>query len=884
MKGETKRGQAELTEPWGKLAHDASGRVVAVQTLRDHSADVAAVLRALVEVDGVSARLAVLAGRPLDPTTVARLEYLTYLHDCGKVNRGFQARIVQSAPVIGHIKPLAALFGRVPDKSLMIAGYDAIGAEHLARWGDGVTSLLDAIFSHHGRAWPADEPGVGQARYWKPGPDGEPIAELRRLRLDADSEFPRAHALDVPDLPGGNGFVHAIAGLVQLADWIASSDWQRIITTEARSEWAQRQLRRIGLDPAPWRAQLVSGVPAFSDLFRGEPYETQTVTQSVGGRLVILESETGSGKTEAALHRFSRLFADGSVDGLYFALPTRTAAAQIHARVAAFVARLWSAGPPPFVLAVPGYLDDDADGSLPSASDSLDEAEQDSRIARTWAAEHPKRYFSALVGVGTIDQALLAALRVKHAHLRGASLMRHLLVVDEVHASDAYMRGLLLQLLTDHLATGGHALLLSATLGAEVREAFLTAASGERVADLAPIPIETAIARPYPLVSASEGRLVTETPVAARRREKRVRMHEVPSIEDADAIATLALRAAREGAKVLVVRNSVAGAIEVQSALERLADSDERVVFRLAGQATLHHGRFAREDRRALDSAVEVHLGKNRPAGGLVLVGTQTLEQSLDIDSDVLVTDLCPVDVLLQRIGRLHRHVRSVGTREGERAPLFATASAHVLSPRDGLRPLLSPRRRGQRHGLGFALVNGEVRGVYPDLAVSEATRRLLTAYPEWRIPEMNRLVVERALHSEAIAELLADMPADERTEWQGHRLEVEGQVIALGQVARDNVLRRDEPFMEQGAVDDAMIATRLGARDRLVDLPRGTAGPFGWEIRRIAVPSWMLREVPLEALPRVVPGVEARGVELEWEGTTLTYDRLGLRPKEGGA
>lgn len=877
-------GASTPSIPWGKLVRDARGQVTALQSLRDHSADVAAVLHELLELRGLKTRLALLAGRELDATTVDRLAYLTFLHDCGKVNRGFQARFALGAPIVGHIKPLAALFGRAADRALMTAGQAAIGANSLLTWGDGVTRLLDAIFSHHGKPWPADEPGVGQARFWKSGPEGDPIAELQRLRLDADAAYPHAHDIDAPILPADECFVHAVAGLVQLADWIASSDWRRASRSEARNEWARRQLRRIGLDPAPWQSRCASEAPSFGALFGGAPYVSQTVARSATGRLVILESETGSGKTEAALYRFARLFSEGAVDGLYFALPTRTAAAQIHARVAEFVARMWGSDTPPFVLAVPGYLDDDADGALPGAPDSLDGPEDDTRADRTWAAEHPKRYFSAVIGVGTIDQALLAALRVKHAHLRGASLMRHLLVVDEVHASDAYMRGLLLQLLRDHLVAGGHALLLSATLGAEVRAAYLTASSGERVADLEPIRLDAAVACPYPLVTAAEGRSVTSTPVGGSGREKRVQMHEIPAIEDEDAIAALALATALEGAKVLVVRNSVAGAIQVQAALERLADRDERVLFRLAGQATLHHGRFAREDRRALDSAVEAHLGKQRPAGGFVLVGTQTLEQSLDIDADVLVTDLCPADVLLQRLGRLHRHARRVGLREGERAAQFADPAAYVLSPREGLRSLLSPRRRGQRHGLGFALVNGEVRGVYPDLAVSEATRRLLTRYPEWRLPEMNRLLVERALHSDAIAELMAEMPDDERTEWQRHRLEVEGHVIALGQVARDSVLRRDQPFMEQGAVDDEIISTRLGARDRLVDLPVGTLGPFGWEVRRLGVPSWMLRNVPADATSRVVTRDGMQGFELHWEGMVLQYDRFGLRPQEAQA
>ena len=126
-----------------------------------------------------------------------------------------------------------------------------------------------------------------------------------------------------------------------------------------------------------------------------------------------------------------------------------------------------------------------------------------------------------------------------------------------------------------------------------------------------------------------------------------------PLMRDRYAVAERALHAARDGAKVLVVRNTVGYAIATQQALEELAsgDEDRALLFSCRGVPTLHYGRFAAVDRRLLDREVEGCLGKGRRAGGLVVVGTQTLEQSLDIDADFLMTDLCPVDVLLQRIG-----------------------------------------------------------------------------------------------------------------------------------------------------------------------------------------------------------------------------------------
>ena len=171
------------------------------------------------------------------------------------------------------------------------------------------------------------------------------------------------------------------------------------------------------------------------------------------------------------------MYAAGLVDGLYFALPTRAAAVQIHGRVEHFVANLFPDGQrPDVVLAVPGY---DAAGGLPDYAAGYDSS-QDGHYdrGRPWAAERPKKFLAAQIAVGTVDQAMLGALKVRNAHLRSSSLARNLLVVDEVHASDVYMGVVLQRLLDAHTGAGGYALLMSATLGSAARETL--AAVGRR--------------------------------------------------------------------------------------------------------------------------------------------------------------------------------------------------------------------------------------------------------------------------------------------------------------------------------------------------------------------------------------------------------------------
>lgn len=401
--------------------------------------------------------------------------------------------------------------------------------------------------------------------------------------------------------------------------------------------------------PRPVPAQAVAGAVAPED------------------HLVILESETGSGKTEAALWRFTRLFAAGKVSGLYFAVPTRAAARQLHGRVVEAMLRTFSEDGPEPVLAIPGMLRaGECEGQrLPDWEVRWDD--DGDAAPRRWAAEHATRFLAATVAVGTVDQAMLAGLKVKHAHMRGSAVARSLMVVDEVHASDSYMTEVLTRLLDGHLAVGGYAMLMSATLGARARTRW----TGEALTDFA-----EALGTPYPAVwvkGEPEPRAVAGT-----GRSKTVHLESVETIEPAET-ARRAIAEAKRGARILVIRNTVRKAVETwRAALDAGAES---LLVCAAGHAALHHGRFAGEDRALLDRAVEMALrpDRSREPQGCIVIGTQTLEQSLDVDADLLITDLCPMDVLLQRIGRLHRH--DICRRpEG-----FEAARAVVLLPNGGL-------------------------------------------------------------------------------------------------------------------------------------------------------------------------------------------------------
>ena len=225
-----------------------------------------------------------------------------------------------------------------------------------------------------------------------------------------------------------------------------------------------------------------------------------------------------------------------------------------------------------------------------------------------------------------------------------------------------------------------------------------------------------------------------------------------------------------------------------------------------------------------LDGAVEDVLGQmagSRLDAGVVVVGTQTLEQSLDIDADLLITDLCPVDVLLQRIGRLHRHTLP-------RPKDYDTPRALVLVPEDGLDGLVAPKFV---NGLGAWLSeDGGLEGIYMDLACLELTHRLIGENPEWRIPDMNRELVERATHPECIARFL-DGKGDRWAKYDG---KLRGREAARRGAAYINVLdRRDAYSSLQFPSLDENIKTHLGADGILAAFPEPEKGPFGNAVSR---------------------------------------------------
>lgn len=861
----TEDHQIGVDHAWAK--RDDSGVTLA---LIDHGEDVAAVLHTVLTQTIYRSRIATLSGRALSDQDVERLCALAFLHDLGKANSGFWRRQFPKMPRIGHTEIVGALFH--PGLQLRNQAVVRELSGVVAAWG--AAQYLTAVMAHHGRplasfsqqgAMSGDSARESRknAGWWRPNDGYDPLAELARLIAAARQRFPLAFA-EGPPLPDAPRAVALLAGLTTLADWLGSDTTHFPLATPPALSRTQLATARAALAVAErGLGPLSRAVPAsFAAAFGFPPYEAQEKAAAAWlGAVAALEAETGSGKTEAALWRALALIARGEVDALYFAVPTRTAATQLHGRINRHLARVFGADAPRAVLAVPGYLragDEDGQRLAPFTVLWPDGDGDDAR----WAAEAPKRYLAARIAVGTIDQALMAGLQVKHAHLRAAALSRALLVVDEVHASDAFQTEILKTVIGNHVAAGGRVMLLSATLGSVARAALL----GQEAPDLA-----QALDAPYPALSGSEA--APET-VATGGRRKEIAVETAPLIAHPREIAARALRAARAGASVLVVRNTVADAVAVQQALEAEGAGD--LLFRVGGVPTLHHGRFSAEDRRLLDTEIEAVFGKvddDQPPGDrrgrerrpIVAVGSQTLEQSLDIDADLLITDLAPMDVLLQRFGRLHRH------RRDDRAAGFATPRAIVLVPeaRD-----LSPLLDRARHGLG---PTREGRGIYPRLAVIEATWRLLEESARIVVPCDCRRLVELTTHPEA----LDAVAARKGGAWLDHATRQEGGRIADATLAAHHRLDMATPFTKLSFPKDETVRTRLGADDRLILPEAPFVGPFGATITQLRIPGWMLtkaRTIPDDATVAVREEAGAGGVRFTLGAVEFRYDRLGLR------
>jgi CRISPR-associated endonuclease/helicase Cas3 len=402
-----------------------------------HSADVAAVLEMLLRHTRLGPRMARLMEQDtLSEEQIQRFCALAALHDAGKANPWFQNRaferenrIFDSERTGDHVTPMVNMLHYEERWNALSS---AMNLDAMYPWFGSQWDTMDWLrvtWSHHGRPV---EPEDGPKNIWP----GETLQRLSAVASWAREWYPDAFEKKAPALRSEQ-VQHLFNGALTLADWIGSdTDFfelspgltapsDAIDTARCRAWDALQNLGLIlsrDVDSA-----LLNILDGYS------PYQIQEDIQALStsseGTLTVLESATGSGKTEGALGRYAHLLEDGLVDSMYFAVPTRAAAKQLYKRIKKARNRIFGTKEPRVHLAVPGYLSaDDEEGTrFNQRSENME--------PQGWAAESSKRYTASPIAVGTIDQVLLATLRNPHAHLRLAGLARCFLVVDEVQAS-----------------------------------------------------------------------------------------------------------------------------------------------------------------------------------------------------------------------------------------------------------------------------------------------------------------------------------------------------------------------------------------------------------------------------------------------------------------
>jgi len=801
-----------------------------------HMLDVAAVAETiLVRESKKTLQWAAAQFHVADSDAARWIASLVGLHDFGKAIPGFQAKwdfgrsvdLQTGLPFGGtcerasvHDLATAALLGRL---QVPLAPTDAT-----AWW-----SLLRGIAAHHGYL-----PYDSEIHNGRPLGEKHPWPTARQSILDTyvAATAPVASAAYEVSTPA----IAWLAGLTSVSDWIGSNQsWfppcQRHETVAGHFA-AARELAEHALDAIGWPVwhSLLDSDPDTTTLLRRmtnvstlvpRPLQAvldQALSEAVGPALVVLEAPMGEGKTEAAFLAHLRLQRTHGHRGLYVALPTQATGNALFDRAVTFLRAF--------------APDTQLDIQLAHGTAMLDErvhrlrhiygegGRSDAIASSAWFSQKRRPLISPY-GVGTIDQALFAVLNVKHHFVRIWGLANRVVVLDEIHAYDTYTSGLIETLLRWLKAMRCSVVLMSATLPDARRAALLrawTVTSGDT-----PTP-------PYPRLFMADDGGVRGYSYPARP---------MPSIlvdgidESIESLAACAIAGVAEGGCGCVIVNTVKRAQALYLALAQQLPDDCPIL--------LIHARFPSDERGVLEQQVLARYGKHgiRPQRAL-LIATQVVEQSLDIDFDFLVCDLAPMDLLLQRAGRLHRHDRSrppahqvarltVAGLIAERLPeTKATAWEFVYDPYILLRTWAFARQESVWHLPGD--IDRLVQCVYGGEDLPDAVGDILPEGTEiWRHGDHLARVQNERLQAHHAA---IDPASEPQNAWASKpRGNEEGDGLGIQNRTRlgDDALAvvpihvsadgwrmhpTDPPFSPDAAIGDALAQRILGRQVRLAN------------------------------------------------------------------
>jgi CRISPR-associated endonuclease/helicase Cas3 len=588
--------------------------------------------------------------------------FVAALHDSGKYARAFQAKFTLPRLPADQGLCEAQLQNRHDADGMALWQYWLRDSALVDRIWPGMHpgtlhALVGASVCHHGE--PAEPSIVNPANQFGAGLDA--VTVCREVFLDLLLPSPvNAPALRKREAKQAS---HLLAGLVTVADWIGSSQaWFPYAMPHddvaAYLENAREQALRAVVEAGYAPATVAQG-QGFSTLIGKESSPTPLqqwaldVSLPDGPALFILEDVTGAGKTEAAHLLVHRLMEAERASGAFWAMPTQATANAMYGRQANLLASLFSVeGPRPSLALAHGQAKLHPAFRASARDWGQDEVKQGespanlsaSAACAAFLADDRRLALLADIGAGTIDQAVLAVLPSRFSPVRLLGLSEKVIVIDEAHAHDAYVTEEMLTLLRFHRGMGGSAVILSATLTNAQREALSRCWQGTAVfaAPKGWTPDETR----YPLATAvGPDVMVSNTiaPASWSRRRTSVTLVETPEAVLDGLTATLAA-----GGCAAWVRNTV-GDVHEAAAMAR----------NLGLEPIIFHSRFAQCDRQTIEAQIMARFGPGSTLAeraGQLVIATQVIEQSLDIDFDQLASDLAPIDLLLQRAGRMRRH------------------------------------------------------------------------------------------------------------------------------------------------------------------------------------------------------------------------------------
>lgn len=472
---------------------------------------------------------------------------------------------------------------------------------------------------------------------------------------------------DIPTVTDSQAVI--LEGLVIMADWLASSEYtikdgkrvsmfplismdQGFSDIDMTSRYQQGILNWLKTDS--WTPQLIVDTKEqYQKRWNFDPRQvqeqmSQAIGDSVDPSMIIVEAPMGIGKTEIALTAVEQLAAKTGINGLFFGLPTQATANAMFDRVDNWLGNIAKEQSENLsIKLMHGKAQfNQKYHNIPDADDI--ETDEGAVVVNQWF--NGKKSILTDFVIGTIDQLLLMGLKQKHLALRHLGLSGKIVVIDEVHAYDVYMSSYLEKAIEWLGAYHVPVVALSATLPVDKRNELLTAYCrgkyGSEKFKAQNTNWQTCQA--YPLLSILDGKILKQkSDFSTQADDTTVKVTRL-SIENYDLIEKINDQI-EDGGVAGVIVNTVKRAQELAKIAEKECSEDTQIL--------VLHSAFLANDRSNLESKLEKSIGNHqkRPKK-MIVIGTQVLEQSLDIDFDVMYTDIAPIDLILQRAGRLHRH------------------------------------------------------------------------------------------------------------------------------------------------------------------------------------------------------------------------------------